>query len=358
MDTRGRRTLIRRAQRLGQVLLATFTAVLAASQPLQCGEAGALVQTAKVREGQLAQKLVVFGVIAADPDAELSITTPRPGLIAAEYVRAGEPVTKGAALFELDTSPVSAAQARQAEAAVAYERTRLDRLRPLEPKGLVTAETIAATEKALADAEAQLAQVRALGGNIPKQVVRSPASGIVTKVLASVGDRIQADAIVMKVADEKSMIAALGIEPTDVDSIALGAAVEMEAIARPSLKLAAKIDRLNAMVNPTTGLVDAVAKLSTATSQRLIIGMTVKATVSFSPFKGLIVDRAAVLRDQAGTFVFVVKDGKATRKTVDVLFEQDGISALTGDLSADAHVIVKGGAGLRDGAIVREALTQ
>jgi multidrug efflux pump subunit AcrA (membrane-fusion protein) len=133
-------------------MLATFAVMLSASQPLQCRDVGALVETARVREGQLAQKLVVFGVIAGDPDAELSITTPRPGLIAAAYVRAGEPVTKGAALFELDTSPVSAAQARQAEAAVAYERTRLERLRPLEPKGLVTAETIAATEKALADA--------------------------------------------------------------------------------------------------------------------------------------------------------------------------------------------------------------
>lgn len=338
------------------LLVAGMLFPLAATAALSETQRSALVRTSVIENRDLSQRLVVFGRIAPDPDTEQSISTPRAGLIAATFVRLGEAISEGAPLFELDTSPVSVALSQQAEAAVTYERQRLKRLQPLVTRGLVRAEAVAAAERGVADAEAQLAQVRAQGGNIPKEVVRAPASGIVTKVLASSGDRVQADTIVMKVASRKSMIAALGIEPEDVENLPPLAPVKIRSVWRSTININAKVDKLNAMINPATGLVDAVVKLTPPATERLIIGTPVTATLTVSAFKGLVAPREAIMRDDAGAFVFIVKDGKVFRRTIRVLFEQDEFTALAGDVAAGDHAVVMGAAGLHDGEAVREAI--
>ena len=93
-------------------------------------------------------------------------------------------------------------------------------------------------------------------------------------------------------------------------------------------------------------------------SRALVIGTSVSAVIATAAVDGWIVPRSAVLRDDDGAHVFVVRASHAQRIAVRIVGETTAHYAIEGAMPVQPSVVVEGNYELSDGMPVREAQTR
>jgi multidrug efflux pump subunit AcrA (membrane-fusion protein) len=84
-----------------------------------------------------------------------------------------------------------------------------------------------------------------------------------------------------------------------------------------------------------------------------VLGSALRARMRLAEVYGTVVPRSAVLHDDHGAHVFVVKQGRAQRVTVETGIAEGDWIAVTGAIKPGIPVIVRGNYGLTDGMPVR-----
>lgn len=330
---------------------------------LSCAGAAALaaesqpsvqVQTVTVQRHTLQETVTAFGRVQPDADHVSSVTLPRAGLVSRLWVRLGQRVQAGAPLLELDTAPTARMDYQQALAAVDFARSDLARLEALFSQQLATRDQVAAARRSLKDTEAKLAAQRALGMNRVRETLRAPFDGIVTQLDVKLGQRVQADTTAMLLASRDALVIPLGLEQDDALRVHPGMPVVLDALFGADGKLGATVSQVHAMVDPKTRLVDVLVRVPKGKAQTLMLDGIMRGTIVLRQVDALTVPRSAVLRDERGAYVFVVRSAHARRVEVTTGLEQAGeIEILTG-LQAGASVVSVGNYELQDGMAVRE----
>ncbi|MDE2408060.1 MAG: efflux transporter periplasmic adaptor subunit, partial [Xanthomonadaceae bacterium] len=105
-------------------------------------------------------------------------------------------------------------------------------------------------------------------------------------------------------------------------------------------------------IDPQTHLVPVLVEVPA--DARLQLGDAVDARIELAPFDAWAVPRAAVLQDDKGAYLFVVRDGKARRIPVTVRQPEGDTLGVDAALPARAAVIVDGAYEAEDGMPVRE----
>lgn len=314
-----------------------------------------LVTVAPVERQQMADTVRGFGQVQPDPDSVASITLPRPGLVSRLWVRPGQRVRAADPLLELDTAPTASMDYQQAQAAVAYARSEVERLRNLLTQRLATRDQVAGAQRALRDAEARLRAQHKLGTDQPSQIIRAPHAGVVTAVSVSQGQRVQGDTTALLLSRGDALVVPLGIEQDEAARVKRGMAVRLISVFRPQIHLTATVDQVHAMVDPKTRLVDVIVRVPTEVAGTLLLHETMRGAITLTHQQDLTVPRSAVLRDDQGSYVFVVRQGKAHRVAVKPLVEKQSWIGVKGALQAGDSVVTVGNYELSDGMSVREA---
>jgi len=331
-------------------LLALCAAVPAAAR----AETSVLVKTEPLARQKIADTITGYGRVHADPDNESSIALLHDGLVDRMYVRLGERVAAGQPLLDLETAPAARMGYEQAEAAVGYARSEVARLERLLEEKLATRDQVAAARQNLVQAEAKLETEKKLGSGLGRETLRAPFDGIVTKMLVTQGARVAANTTALIIARGGALIVPLGVEPEDAKRVKPGAPVTLVSVFEPSLTIAEKVDRVHAMVDPATRLVDVIVRVTEPDAAKLTLGLMIRGEIALSETEAFVVPESAVLWDDKGAYVFVVEDGRARRVTVEIGAEQGDRMAISGDLAAGGKVVVQGNYELTDGAAVRE----
>jgi len=316
-------------------------------------EVSVLVQTATAVSQSVRQTIRAYGAIEPDPDGLLVVALPRAGLITHVYVRLGDRVAAGDPLLVLDTAPDVRMQFTQAQAAQVYAEGQLKRTRQLFADQLATRDEVAAAERALSDAKAQLAAMKQVGADQNRQVVRAVADGIVTGLSISAGDRVAADTTALILARSTGLVVRLGIEPEDARRLPANAPVELESVFQDGQRVSTRLEKVGVMINASTRLVDAVAPIPDAVVPQLTLGSTMRADIKLAEQTALVVPRSAVLRDQDGDYLFAVDDGRVRRVDVIVVYESSSESGVAGELQDGTVVITSGNYELSDGMAIR-----
>lgn len=338
----------------GRTAAGTLLALALLSGGTALAQTSVLVRTAPLAVHRLAQTITAYGEVQPDPDSEHSVTVPRPGQIGLIRVRLGERVRVGVPLLELDTSPVVRLEYRQTQNAVAYAREALTREERLFREQLATNAQVAEARRALAEAQAKIETQKSLGYDRVRATITAPFDGIVSRLLVKQGDRVQADSTVAILARGSALVVLLGVEPEDAVRTRPGMPVALSSVFDPGLSLAATVDRVHAMVNPATQLVDVLVRVPVRDTGRVLLGMRLKGVITLAESKGFAVPRSAVLRDSRGAYLFVVQSGRAHRVAVRTGFEENGLVGVSGALRAGEAVVVTGNYELKDGMQVRE----
>lgn len=321
--------------------------------PALQANASALVQLATVTSGSLNPDVVTYGTVSADPDHVAAFSMPRDVVVASVSVRAGQTVRPRDAIATVLTAPSATAAYQQARDAVAFAERDLAQNRRLFALRLATNSQVAAAEKALADAQAQLnAQLR-IGADRPRETVVATAPGIVTAVNATPGQTIQANAVIASIAARDPLIVNVGLEPEDAPNVMPGTAIAFHSPQNQAISFTAKIASVDRLTDQKSRLVNAVANVPAAAAANLVVGMVLQGTLQLPPRNGLVVPHSALMNDSTGPFVFVVKQGAAHRRTVRIALTNDKQALIAQGLSPGEAVVVAGNAELSDGTAVR-----
>ena len=314
----------------------------------------AQVKVAALRRGTLNQEAEALGDVRIGTAQRFAIAFPRNVQVSRLYVYAGETVHRGQALIGVKGAPGTDLAFAQARAAERFAKEDLARTRELASRQLATRVQVTAAEKALADANAQLAAANAQQLGRGANVRGAPFDGIVTAVTARAGGQLAAGtpALVLSQVDHPEVV--VGVSPDIAGQLRIGQAATLQAVFDGDQQANATVQSVAGMVDSKSHLVDVVLKLS-PTPTAWMPGLPVQASFALRPWTGWVVPRQAVLRDEAGqAYVFQDDNGKARRVDVSLEIDTPTQSGIAGALNPTLPIVVLGNYELTDGMALKE----
>ncbi|MFC4308499.1 efflux RND transporter periplasmic adaptor subunit [Steroidobacter flavus] len=318
-------------------------------------DSSALVTTAQLHKGSIATTVTGYGTVTPIPGKTRNLTLPQGGLVTEVQVTPGEAVRRGAILMTLTNEPTGRLAYQQSQTGLTFARAELARIKALRAKNLATESQVAAAEKALSDASTSIEAQRELGGGEARSDLKAPFDGIVLDVPVAPGERTAAGAVLVRTIANDSVQILAGFSPQDAHQIAAGMPAFIEPVAGKN-PIPARVTHVQAMVNPTSRLVDVALEPVNPAAADLPTSEGARAVVTVANTTSWLAPREAVLRDEAGAYLFQIDNGHAKRINVTTPGAQDQQQvAVEGQLDASLKIAVLGAYELEDGMAVREA---
>ena len=305
----------------------------------------------------------VTGRLLAKNDATLSAKAS--GVVAQVLVEVGDKVKKGQALLRLDSATariqVEQAKAAQAVAQAGYDNAKqeLDRARQLQASGGVSKAGLDRAEAGYKQAEAGLAQataaVRAAQRHLADHTLIAPFDGVITFKRVNVGEYVtmMPPTAAFGLVDTSSLEVVLPVPETVVGTLAEGAVVE--AVVNPSGKpFRAKVTTVGEVVDPQGRTVEVRAIPEGERIPEMRPNSMIEASFGGAEkAAGLFLPSQAVVRNGDERFVWVVQEGKLSRRNVVVQPVMPGVYQILEGIDAEVQVVSDATVGLRDGMAVR-----
>jgi len=306
------------------------------------------VVAAPARVDQLTLDLEALGNAHANESVE--VTAKVSNLVTAVRFAEGQHVSKGAVLIELDGAQARAELA-VAEAALGESTSQYKRSRELYSTHVLSqaqAEQIEATFKA------NQARVAAARARLADTVVRAPFSGRVGLRRVSVGSLVSPGTAITTLDDMSVIKLDFTIPEAQVAAVKTGLQIAAQSPAYPGATFAGRVASVDSRVDPQTRSVT-VRALVPNVDGRLKPGMFLNVRMSRGTADGLVVPEEALLPEQGNVFVFVVKDGRVSKRAIKTGQRRVGDVQVIDGLVAGELVVVEGTQKLRDGAAVSVA---
>lgn len=311
-----------------------------------------LVKTEVVKVRQLDDVAQVVGKVVPRPRKLQWLTAGKAGIIGAVFVSPGERVEKGQKLVTILNSPSSQAAWQQAHATLNTAGGSLSRVRRLHEGGLADDGELARAEAAFRKAQLELASLQAGGVGGRAHLIKAAGDGVVVQWRVNGGQWVTAGQPIGEIVPAGGLWIRFGLTPGQLDRAHVHDDVFIKnAFTQDSSFIKSHVVSIAHQVDPQTGLVDVGVSVP-GDSKGLPPGSWAVGRISLVRMKAPTVSRSAVLKGKKGDYVFVVRDGKATKVAVQLLIrsgDQVGVSGLRpGDV-----VVTQGNFGLEDGAAVR-----
>ena len=237
----------------------------------QIADAG--IEIARPSVGGVAGALEVPALVQGDPQGVQVVSATIGGRIVALTRNLGQPVSRGDTLAVIESreaaslkAEVEAARARAALAQSSLQREeRLFRERVSPEQDLVAARTAAAEANiALRLAQQQLGATGGGGGALNRIAMRSPISGQVIARPAILGQAVEANAELYRVANLSRVAITASLPPADAGRIRPGTRVEVTA---PGRRQEGSVTFVSPVLDESTRLVQVIATLDNTGGQ-------------------------------------------------------------------------------------------
>lgn len=288
------------------------------------------------------------------------------GFVRRITVDKGDRVSKGQVLVTIDC-PEYHARARQAAQGVASAKAMRDnarrvalRLRPMRAQAFVSQLELDAAEAALDTAQARLqneeAKVAESQNLLGYCVIRSPFDGEVAMRFVDVGEQVRPGGrTLLQLVRRDAMRVLVTVIDKDGEHLREGLPAELTVQGLPGQTFFGKVTRFSRTVDPATRTLQVEVELPNP-SGVLRPNMSGRVHLSVMRFPhATLLPATALLATDAGTFVFVVREGVAVRVPVKLGHDMgDEVQVLEGLQSRD-QVVVVGRDVLSEGAPVEIA---
>ena len=321
---------------------------------------------------ELARTLLFSGSLS--PVVQSTVKSKVSGEVKAILVREGQPVTQGQVMAQIDTADI---QARLDSAVASLEETRArlsiaDKNRETNLKLLkqnFISQNAYDTTQSTADASAASmrsaeAQVRIARNAMQDAVIRAPISGIVSKKMVTVGEKVGPDSPMFGVVDLARMEIEVPAPASEIPSIHVGQAATFAVDGFAERTFDGKVERINPVTE--TGSRSITVYVAVANRDGVLRGgMFAKGAMVLDKSAPAPVIPITAVREEAGqSFVFTIEDGKVARRPVALGMREEKaglveirsgivkgasvVSARVDNLKAGAAAIVKSGAGTQN----------
>ena len=317
-------------------------------------EESVLVAAESPRKGTLDETLTAYGVLQPPPGGALAVSMPYAGQLLRLRVTAGERVSQGTPLFDYGTDPSVTLAWQKAVSALSLATQERAHAASLAAQKLATQSQLDQAETAVLDARAQVETAQQLGGDKPSQTVVAPFTGVVASITATNGDRVQANAPILQLAQKGGLVAVLAVQPEQAGRIAADMPVRLLALSQPTRPAEGRVLSIGGQLDPKSQLLSVVVALHTGAPMRPLPGEHVRGQIALGGVSGWIVPRQAVLTDESGPYLFQIAAGRAVHLRVSILGESGDRMAVDGPIDPRRPLVVAGNYELADGTAVRE----
>jgi membrane fusion protein, multidrug efflux system len=304
------------------------------------------VEVAVARTDTVVDAILATGQIEAVQSIEL-----RPdveGRIARILVREGATVSQGTPLFKVDDAELKA-QVAQAEADRDLARQSLARTRDLLAQ---KASSQSELERAEATARSDEARLDLLKVRLQRTLVRAPFAGVVGQRTVSLGDYVTTDTRLVSLQTVSPQRATFQVPERYADQLKAGQQVTFRVAALRGKEFTGRVDFVDPVVQLPSRTI--TVKAMTANPKReLQPGMFIEARLATAVRpSAVVIPEDAIIALQGTTFVWVVAEGKATRRQVELGVRTPGFVEARSGVEPKEQVVVGGQERLGEGAPV------
>ena len=279
--------------------------------------------------------------IALRPDAE--------GRIVGLLVDEGAMVEQGAPLIKIDDAELKA-QVERARADNDLARQALDRTRQLLSQ---KAAAPADLERAEAAARSAQASLDLLQLRLDRTVVRAPFAGVVGQRRVSLGDYVTTSTQLLTLQTIAPARATFSVPERYAAELKPGERVEFQVAALPGKRFDARVDFVDPVIT-LPGRTITVKAVTANSAHSLRPGMFIEARLAtgMRP-RATIIPEEAIAPTASASWVWVVVDGKATRREVELGIRMPGFVEVRSGIEPGDLVVTGGQDRLVEGAAVK-----
>jgi membrane fusion protein (multidrug efflux system) len=250
----------------------------------------------------------------------------------------GQLVARGAPLIKIDDDLLRA-QAERADADRDLARQQLERVRRLREQNAAAPADLERVEAAARSANANLSVLQL---QIARSTVRAPFSGVVGQRFVSVGDYVTTSTRLLTLQTVDPQRAVIEVPERHAVSLKLGQTVEFTVAADPTKKFAARVDFIDPVVEPTNRTIT-VKGLAPNPGRVLKPGMFIEARLATaSRPNAVVIAEDAVQPLRTANVVWVVENGKASRRVVQLGARSEGVVEVLSGVKPGELVVVGG----------------
>lgn len=305
------------------------------------------VVTAPVVQKPIAIRIEALGTAHANEAVE--VTSKAGNKVLAVRFDEGQWVRRGQVLVELDgaqdRADLAAAEAARAESRSAYARSR-----DLYAQQALSQSQLEQIEATLKGNEARVASAAA---RVADTVIRAPFDGRVGLRRVSVGALVSPGTMITTLDDTRTMKLDFDISEIFIAILKPGLTVAATSIAYPGVSFDGTVESVDSRVDPVARSIKVRARIPNPEG-RLRPGMFLTIEVSRDPIPGLVVPEEALVPERGKVYVFVVADGKVSRREVAIGRRSPGEVEITGGAAAGERVVIEGTQKIREGSVVHE----
>lgn len=310
-------------------------------------------------------EVTVQAVGTLQPHRRVEIRSRTEGVVEFVLIEDGEHVEVDTPLVRLDMTKL-AAEVRLKEAALAAARARaanarrsFSRARDLSDRGFIPEQELddrrATSEEAtaaVAETEAALVVAQTL---LRDADFRAPIAGVAGELAVDPGDYLRNGDHVLTIIDADPVEVEFMVPEEHLARLAVGQDVSVRVPSYPEERFTGKVTYIEPEVLQETRSVRLKATIPNP-DERLRPGQfaTVRAVLAVHA-NAVLVPEEAIVPEGAATWVYVVQDGHALRRKVELGQRRLGQAEVTTGLTGTETVVVSGHVRLRDGSAIRTA---
>lgn len=291
-------------------------------------------------------KFTAIGTARASESIE--VTSRISSVVSRINFRESEHVATGQLLVELDNKEIRADLAL-AEAALAQSRSQYERSRQLADTRIISQSQLEELEARMKMNEAQLQAAKA---RLDNSFVRAPFAGTVGLRRVSLGDLVGPGTVITTLDDASTIRLEFSVPEGFLSELRPGLPIRAESAVYPGHTFTGSITSIDSRVDPVTRAVMVIASIPNP--ERLLKpGMFLTVILERSRRQVLMVPEEAISPRQGRQYVYVVVDGRAVEREVEIGARSPGLAEIRSGVVAGELIVTEGIQRLRDGIPVQ-----
>lgn len=304
------------------------------------------VEVTGVARGDVEATYSVTAVLEAE--VESRITSRVQGDVLAILVEEGDLVSAGQLLARLDTRRIEL-QARRIQANVDRISNELQRAHGLYAQGLISEEEY---DRLRFDLQATRAELESVLLDESYAEIRAPVAGIVSQRAIKLGNHLMPGDHAFTVTQLDTIEARVQVPQNEQGRIAAGQTVRLGFDALPGRVFSGTVERVNPVIDSTTGTFSVIV-VPDAEAGELMPGMFGRVDIVYDQHEDALLVPAYALRQEDDLqLLYVVQDGIAQRREVQLGYRQDGHVEVLSGVAEGESIVILGQEQINDGTRV------
>ncbi len=297
---------------------------------------GMPVEAEVIKTERIAQEIIAVGSLRSNESVTLSSEIA--GRIAAIHFKEGKPVSKGALLFELDDS-ILRAEREQARAGLALSEANHKRAEELFGRNLISTRE---RDEAASKLDLDRADVALADARLAKTRIRAPFEGVVGLRAVSPGDYVTAGQALAPLEQLSVLKADFRLSEAALPAIKVGQALNLEVDAYPGKVFQGRVYAIDPRLAEATRSIGVRASVPNDKGE-LRPGLFARVRLVVAERgEAVLVPEQAIVPQGEKLFVYVIEDGKAAMRPVELGVRQAGRVEVTSGVKAGDVVITAG----------------